>query len=163
MKKIITFGIVFLLLVAIVYAASLNMAAHTTVDFGTMSPKETKEMSYYVKSYFEKDGVYYSVCVEHPIEGEMEKWIRLSLDDSDNIITHPDQICNTKGKAKKTTHWVGPDLVPTWIKNVHIKLKIPPNTPPGDYTTQIGNIGCFKGSFANLCNSVPTTIKVIVK
>ena len=160
MKKTITFGIVFLLLVGIVLA-SLNIGAHTTKDFGVMQPKEIKTLSYYVKGFYEADNNYYSVCVKHPIEGEIKDWIKLKLDETNNLTIYQDQTCK-KGRAFNE-HWVGPELKLTWIKNVHITLKIPPKTKAGNYTATINNMGCFKSGMINLCNNVPTTIKVEVK
>ena len=154
---------VVLMLIGIVAAASLNIGTHTQVDFGTMSPREQKTMGYYVKGFYEENGIDYSVCVKHPIEGEMKKWIRLNLDETSNLNILPSQECDVH-KKKMNEHWVGPERDVTWIKNVHIKLRIPPRTLPGEYTTIINNIGCFQSSFGiRVCNSVPTTIKVIVK
>ena len=57
-KKLIIFGIVFVLLVVSVLEASLNLARHSSRDFGTMSPKETKTMGYYIKGYYLENDVY---------------------------------------------------------------------------------------------------------
>lgn len=160
-KNLVSVTFVFVMFIGII-AAALNIGTHTQIDFGTMSPNERKTMGYYVKGFFEEEGIDYSVCVKHPIEGEMKKWIKLDLDESTNLSISPNQECNTKKKILNE-HWVGPERGVTWIKNVHIKLKIPPHTQPGEYTTIINNIGCFKSNFITVCNSVPTTIKVEVK
>ncbi len=162
MKKLIIFGVVFLLVVASVLAASLNLARHSRVDFKTMSPKEVKTMGYYIKGYYEKDGEYYSICVEHSIEGEIKDWIRLSLDDSKNQNIYPAQKCNGKNKQ-----WVGPELELTWIKNAFVTIRVPRNAEPGNYTATINNIACSpvekkSGIGANICNSGPTEIEVEV-
>lgn len=155
-KKILTYGIIFLLLVTIAIAASLNMAAHTKVDFGTMQPKETKTMGYYIKGYYENNGEYYSVCVKHNIEGEIKDWIKLKLDETENLNIYQDQTCK-KGRAFNQ-HWVGPELDVTWIKNVFVTVKVPPKAKSGNYTATISNTGCTNG----ICANVPTTIKVTV-
>ena len=162
MKKTIIIGTVFLLLIVSVLAASLNLARHTSRDFGTMNPKESKTMGYYIKGYYEENGIYYSVCVEHSVEGEMKDWIRLSLDDSQNQVIYQKQKCNGKNKQ-----WVGPELEVTWIKNVFVTLKVPRDAEPGNYTATINNIACSptpkkSGITANICSSGPTEIKVTV-
>ena len=98
-KKLIIFGIVFVLLIVSVLAASLNLARHSSRDFGTMSPKEVKTMGYYIKGYYEENDVYYSVCVEHSVEGEIADWIRLKFDDSINQV-----IILTRNAMENTTN-----------------------------------------------------------
>jgi len=154
MKKILTLGIVSLLLVTIVMAISLNIAAHTKVDFGTMQSNEKKTLGYYVKGYYENNGEYYSVCVKHEIEGEIKDWIKLDLDETNNLNIFEGQTCH-KGKAFNE-HWVGAEITPTWKKNVFVTLKVPPKTLIGNYTATISNLGCSNG----ICANVPTTIKV---
>ena len=154
-KKIFVILLVSLLMVSIVIA-SLNIAAHTTLDFGEMNPKEKKTMGYYVKSYYENNGEYYSVCIKHNIEGEIKDWIKLDLDETDNLNIFEDNTCK-KGKAFNE-HWVGADLVVTWKKNVFVTIKVPPKTPAGEYTATINNKGCS----GNVCANVPTTIEVEV-
>lgn len=161
-KKIITIGIVFLLLAVSVLAASLNLARHSSRDFGTMEPKESKTMGYYIKGYYEKDDIYYSVCVEHSIEGEIKDWIKLKFDDSTNQVIYPNQKCNGR-----YNQWVGPELEVTWIKNAFVTIKVPRDALPGNYTATINNIACSptpkkSGITAGICNSGPTEIKVTV-
>lgn len=153
-KKIFIILLVSLLMTSIVLAASLNMAAHTKVDFGIMQPNEKKTMGYYVKSYYENNGEYYSVCVNHEIEGEMKDWIKLKLDETDNLNIF-EGTCH-KGRAFNE-HWVGAEITPTWKKNVFVTLKIPPKTESGEYTATVNNLGCM-----SICANVPTTIKVVV-
>jgi len=156
MKKIIIGLILGILLTTIVLATSLNIAAHTTRDFGVMNPNEKKTLGYYVKGYYENNGEYYSVCVKHEIEGEMKDWIKLDLDETNNLNIFEGQNCK-KGKAFNE-HWIGADLVVTWKKNVFITLKVPPKTESGEYTATINNLGCS----SNVCANVPTIIKVTV-
>ncbi len=159
MKKIILFGIVFILLIASVIAGALNLARHTSRDFGTMSPGEVKTMGYYVKGYYAENDVDYSICVEHKVEGEIKKWIKLSLVDSQNKVIYSGQKCNGRNK-----HWVGPEREVTWIKNVFVKVKVPKNTLPGNYTGIVNNVACMpvpKGQIG-FCNEGPTIIKVTV-
>jgi len=155
-KKIFVVLLISLLLISIVLAASLNIASHTTRDFGTMSPNEKKTLGYYVKGYYENNGEYYSVCVKHQIEGEIKDWIKLSLDETNNLNIFEGQTCH-KGRAFNE-HWIGPELEVTWIKNVFITLKIPPKIESGEYTATINNLGCSNG----ICANVPTIVKVEV-
>lgn len=164
-KKYLIFGLVVLLSVTIVTAAvatSLNMKANTREDFGVMSPREIKTQTYYVGGYMKVDELYYSICVKHPIEGEIKDWIRLKLDGTDNKTIYSGQICSKKNSLNQ--HWVGPDPSATFIQNVHITMKIPPKTQPGNYSGIINNIGCFiSSSTIKSCLNVPTTVEVEVR
>ncbi len=162
MKKTIVFGVIFLLLIATVLAASLNLARHSSRDFGTMSQKEIKTMGYYIKGFYEEDGIDYSVCVEHSVEGEIADWIRLEFDDSQNQNIYPGQKCNGR-----YGQWVGPEREVTWIKNAFVTVKVPRDALLGNYTATVNNIACSptakKGGIgAGICSSGPTEIKVTV-
>lgn len=162
MKKKLAFILMFLISLLIVVAGSLNLGRHTERDFGVMQPREIKTMGYYVMGYYEEDEVYYSVCVDHLIEGEIKDWIRLKLHDSQNQNIYPGQKCNGRH-----SHWVGPELIVTWIKNVFVTVRVPKGTLPGNYTATVNNIACSpivkkSGTVVNVCNSGPTTINVEV-
>ena len=86
----------------------------------------------------------------------MKDWIKLKLDETDNLNIFEENTCRKGRKWKE--HWVGADLVVTWKKNVFVTLKIPPKTEAGEYTATINNLGCV-----GICANVPTTVKVIVK
>ena len=163
-KKYLMLGVLVLLSATIVVAVttSLNMKANTFEDFGVMSPREIKTETYYVGGFMKIDEIYYSICVEHPIEGDVKDWIRLKLDDTDNKTIFSGQICSKKNSLNQ--HWVGPDLTATFIQNIHVTMKIPPKTQPGNYSGVINNIGCFiSSSTVRVCSNVPTTIEVEVR
>jgi len=161
-KKILAFGVVFLLLITVALAASLNLARHSSRDFGTMSPKDVKTMGYYIKGFYEENGIDYSVCVQHSVEGEIANWIRLEFDDSQNQNIYPDQKCNGR-----YSQWVGPERDVTWIKNAWVTVKVPRDAEPGHYNATIDNIACSPtpkkgGVTVGICNSGPTFIEVEV-
>jgi len=156
MKKIIIGLIIGILLTTIVIANSLNIASHTTLDFGVMKPKEKKTLGYYVKGFYESNGEYYSICVKHSIEGEIKDWIKLNLDETENLNIFEETICK-KGR-KRNQHWVGAEITPTWKKNVFVTLKIPPKIESGEYTATITNLACM-----GICANVPTTVKVKIE